>query len=312
MKNHSLLHCVMALCIGMLLHASTAQAQQFACEDIVNGQTKSLTVGGVCRKITNNAGGTICAIVETAAAWNDYITRSIPGVTIAACGSAACAARTVNWGSCTQTYAGGASGSTGALIDSTGPATGTFNYSCSDGTFSNTGSNCSGGGSSGGGCFAGNTTVLMADGSTKPIKDVVKGDNVMSFDVAGQWGPLTPKPVSGVITFKDKPVTRINGSLLVTPEHKFPRGDGNVIKAGDFKLGDIFITAEGYPVKITKLEPNFATEDTVYNIEVEGNHSYVADGVRTHNMVFTRKGLLETQGQARLFKMCIDCDLNPY
>ena len=133
-------------------------------------------------------------------------------------------------------------------------------------------------GNSGGdaGCFAGDTPILMADGTERPIKDVRLGDMVMAFD---GLGPLEPRRVVGLMVHAGREVRDIG--VLVTPEHRFltPDGDHKPLEQIIEREG-LAINADGGSVAITARDGGRAD---VHNIDVEDLHIYVAGGLRVHN-----------------------------
>lgn len=183
------------------------------------------------------------------------------------------------------------------------------NYSesrcCSNGTLSGTFTNasCSDNyGSCGGGCFAAGVEILMADGSTKPIEEIKKGDVVMSYDIYHPDSKLVPNKVVATVSYENKRVLRINGLFIVTPDHKFPQlGKKGARKAGEFRLGDKLIAEDGSTIEITKMEYLDAPQ-TVYNFEVEHFHSYVANGVRTNNMMLLPQSVEEAKRDSGLLQ----------
>ena len=149
---------------------------------------------------------------------------------------------------------------------------------------SGSGGSSGGGGSGGMGCFIAGTKVTMADGTLKVIEDVALGDEVMAFEGDG---PLVPRRVVSLFRHLDKPVIRINRGVTCTPEHPFychavsSSGFG-WRPAADVRIGDRLMSEHGEPVEVLSVEP--AGVATVYNLEVEGLHTYVADDFRVHNI----------------------------
>ena len=75
----------------------------------------------------------------------------------------------------------------------------------------------------------------------------------------------------------------INGNVLkVTDVHPFyvrksvSSKDYDWIEAQDLKIGDILLMNDGTLVKIDKIN-HYNNQETVYNLEVEGNHDYFVD-----------------------------------
>ncbi|WP_308295673.1 RHS repeat-associated core domain-containing protein [Streptomyces odontomachi] len=147
--------------------------------------------------------------------------------------------------------------------------------------------------------FTGDTPVLMADGTTKPIKDVQVGDEVASTDPeTGESGPRTVNTVikgTGTkrlteITIavygpersgngKSTTLTATDGHPFWVPElHKW-------MQASDLKPGQWLQSSAGTWVQITAIRHRIG-QATVYNLSVEGLHTYyVAAGaaVLVHN-----------------------------
>lgn len=99
------------------------------------------------------------------------------------------------------------------------------------------GDGSSGGGSSGGsgGCFAPGTLVLMADGTSKPIKDLVIGDKVASWDFASE--SQVPATVSYVYHVQRDYHFLLDG-IQVTAEHPFCIGIGQFSDVQSLVVGD--------------------------------------------------------------------------
>ena len=145
-------------------------------------------------------------------------------------------------------------------------------------------------GGGGGGCFAGDTAVLMADGSTRQIKDIKQGDYVMAFDMKDPRGALTSRKVAATVRYDNRDTLRLNHTIVVTPDHKLPNAKGMKVTAGSLQVGDSLIGADGKPVAITSIERNYATLP-VYNMEVEGLHTYVVHNVRSNNQLIRQSSI---------------------
>lgn len=158
----------------------------------------------------------------------------------------------------------------------------------------------------GGGCFTGNMLVLMADGTEKPIADIMAGELVMSLDVENN------KLVSAKV--QDLMIPRVcniyelrlsNGKVIETTiEHPFRTANGkwanidtnatyrtvsgNIHKPEvDIQLaeGMLLRGAEG-TARIMKIVDTGRTE-TVYNLSRVGPHrNYFVEGMCVHNIEF--------------------------
>ena len=131
-----------------------------------------------------------------------------------------------------------------------------------------------------GGCFIAGTMILMADGTTKPIEEVVSGDAILTRASA-----LDGRLVSGKVlkTFEHTVNEHllINGTLGVTKEHIiFLNGQWQL--AGKAQLGDTLVDQDGNPIVINSIE-TVRKPMKVYNFEVEEYHTYFANGLYVHN-----------------------------
>ncbi len=148
-------------------------------------------------------------------------------------------------------------------------------------------SSCSadgGGGGGGGGCFLPETLITMADGTTKPIKDIQVGDYIVEA--------LTNKPTK-VIGVKSRPhdtskwVFSLSNDVepYITEEHPF-YDDSNELCA----ISDLATTLAPWlgPIKVVDVPNKKKTGDvTVYNLMLETGESHYANGVRVNNIVKT-------------------------
>ena len=170
------------------------------------------------------------------------------------------------------------------------------NGSDRDNDFTGTSASISDGGSFG--CFVAGTPVLMADESERPIEAIKIGDMVMAFDGLGR---LTPARVVNCLTAEDKQIVEV-GSIRVTPLHRFLLADGSFKSIGEVSSDDQLVRANGEfhrPPEIGSVPGSH----TVYNLTVEGLHTYVAGGFRVHNIKpvsldLDGDGLIQTTGRS--------------
>ena len=130
------------------------------------------------------------------------------------------------------------------------------------------------------GCFLSGTSILMADGSQKPIEAIEVGDFVLSYDETNRI--MIPDRVSETLHHpKEDAYLIINGYMRVTPVHRVLSRD-RWISIGELDSGDPLTDTEGSDIDIDYIiainEPV-----NVYNFEVESFHTYVADGYVVHN-----------------------------
>jgi prepilin-type N-terminal cleavage/methylation domain-containing protein/prepilin-type processing-associated H-X9-DG protein len=177
-----------------------------------------------------------------------------------------------------------------------------------------------GGGGGGGGCFLAGTPVLMADRTTKPIEEIKVGDKILAYDE--ESGEIKPDKVKRTFMFPEEPgYLVINNHIKVTSYHRFLIDDGRKMmdekrklslrgrseatdeaiseiaslttfarnddtmewkEAGLLKLGDKLLTSKDKLEPITSIEKVNETV-TVYNMEVNPYHTFIAGGVVVHN-----------------------------
>ena len=145
-----------------------------------------------------------------------------------------------------------------------------------------------------GGCFPAGCRVSTPVGD-KPIESLSVGDQVYGFDA-----DTGMKTVASVVkTFhhaweevhERSPLlilTHAKGVCTITANHwVYRRNDrdgeyANFDRAGMLVVGDVLTLEDGSESVIEKIEsgPEY---DFVYNLTVEGVHTYFADGVRVHN-----------------------------
>jgi len=131
-----------------------------------------------------------------------------------------------------------------------------------------------------GGCFKAGTQILIAEGVTKPIEQIKVGDTVLTRENPYSL-KLVPAKVTNTVKHHVGDYLLINGQLGVTIEHVvFANNQWKTAK--DVKIGDIMSGINGKEIKVYSIKPISAPTD-VYNFEVEGKHTYIADGFYVHN-----------------------------
>ena len=133
--------------------------------------------------------------------------------------------------------------------------------------------------------FAEGTTVLMANGSLKPIEKIQPGEWVMSFDTNSSSSDLEPREV--IDTFKHiiRDVLEVQSgedSMIVARGQLFlaPNADWQ------FAHETARITdTDGNPRDFTVTKV-IGGKHKIYDIIVDRNHSLVANGFRVHNISF--------------------------
>jgi hypothetical protein len=149
-------------------------------------------------------------------------------------------------------------------------------------------------------CFISGTKITMADGSVKSIEDVVIGDRLVGKDksintvldfVRPMLGSRTLISFNGGVPFmtNDHPVYMKDGSWKsYDPEatkNKYVKLSSWDI--GKLEVGDVIETNDGLGFKIQSMSENYGSPDLqVYNFSLDGNHTYVANGLVVHNKCF--------------------------
>ena len=132
--------------------------------------------------------------------------------------------------------------------------------------------------------FSGDTPVLMANGVSKPIKSIRRGDEVGS---AVPGGRVSPHEVVGLhVTVTDRDyvdvVIRVDdGSETVegTAHHLYWDVTANAwTQAKDLKIGHRLQSADGRTVVVVGLRPHTGRLAT-YNLTVEHVHTYFVAGI---------------------------------
>ena len=123
-------------------------------------------------------------------------------------------------------------------------------------------------------CFKKGTKILMYDGSEKNIEDVKVGDIVVSAENAPVKVTKKMKPVKNYhIT-----ITTDNGrSVTTTDTQPLMKADGEYIDVQNLTIGTALINVlEVAPLRVTNMEDG--EFDFVYDIETDGDNSYIANG----------------------------------
>ncbi|MFD7159036.1 RHS repeat-associated core domain-containing protein [Kribbella sp. NPDC059898] len=141
--------------------------------------------------------------------------------------------------------------------------------------------------------FAGETPVLMADGTKKPISQVEVGDMVLATDPA--TGEQGPHKVSALIEHPDDLVDLEVGDAAVTttPDHPFWNAtDQRFEPAAEFDAGDQVLSADGRRVGIGKLSSGRPHHAAAYNLTVDGLHTYYVLAGETPVLVHNSGGCI--------------------
>jgi hypothetical protein len=138
-----------------------------------------------------------------------------------------------------------------------------------------------GAGGGGGGCFLGHTLVRTPDG-LRAIETLQPGDEVLSFD---DQGALHQATVLKVHVHENERVVRYRlwgGAVLdATPNHWVLNQFNAFVEIGTLGADDCLVDENGHLRPI--VERTEHGRGTVYNLTVEGHHTFIAGGIRVHN-----------------------------
>ncbi|MFF8770795.1 polymorphic toxin-type HINT domain-containing protein, partial [Kitasatospora sp. NPDC015120] len=129
--------------------------------------------------------------------------------------------------------------------------------------------------------FDPSTPVLMADGSYLPISRVQAGDQVASADP--ETGELRAEPVLAVlVTYTTKHMVEFDTDLdpttpgvRATSYHPVWVEDRGWVQAGDLRIGDPVVAADGTALPLTRIvDEGDLPDQLVYNLNVGDLHTY--------------------------------------
>jgi superfamily I DNA/RNA helicase len=152
-------------------------------------------------------------------------------------------------------------------------------------------------------CLIEGTLIAMADGTARPIEAVAVGDEVRSAHGSGDFRPARVLAVArreregmGV-----RITTRSGRRLVSTPEHnhiaRLDTGspyllDGKALPflpAASVRPGMVMFDAEGGYDIVERVE-RVPLEAPVYDLDIERTHNFVANGIVTHNSIYSWRG----------------------
>ncbi len=132
----------------------------------------------------------------------------------------------------------------------------------------------------GGGCFVEGTKVLMADGSSRNIQDIKKGDFIATRE-SSQSNKIVKAKVIGFQKAQDNGYLILNNTLKITPDHIL-WVNNSWTTAGNIQEGDKLVDDSGNTVLVSSIEWQSGKFD-VYNLDVEKYHTFFANGIWVHN-----------------------------
>jgi len=134
---------------------------------------------------------------------------------------------------------------------------------------------------SGGGCFSGSTRVSIPNGY-KPINEIKEGDVVLSFD---DQGKVHEAKVSKVHRHEGEEIWDYKfwggDSFIATPNHWVLNQFNAFVCVGTLEKDDCVVNQNNHLVPF--LSKKKIGLETVYNLTVENQHTFIAENIRVHN-----------------------------
>tara|TARA_Y100001963_G_scaffold142406_1_gene211926 strand:+ start:1293 stop:3440 length:2148 start_codon:yes stop_codon:yes gene_type:complete len=143
-------------------------------------------------------------------------------------------------------------------------------------------------------CFIQDTMILTSERGEVPIQDLRKDDMVIGYEgddiVENKVLNLLVHQIGGdlvkIYTRKGHITGTKNHPLLAkTVASDYQQSIFTDVR--DLSIGDYLLDAAGEPLEIISIE-DIEGEQVTYNLEIEGNKTYIANGYRVHNARFTK------------------------
>lgn len=150
--------------------------------------------------------------------------------------------------------------------------------------------------------FSGETEVLMADGTTKPISEVEVGDWVLAEDP--ETGERGAREVTHLWVHQDTIIDLTIGGhdVATTEDHPFwNHTDAEWQAVAALDVGDLVLTANGATLTVDSIDWGSARTTTSYNLTVDDIHTYYVEvggeEVLVHNVCeWTTRSRLRAAG----------------
>lgn len=136
----------------------------------------------------------------------------------------------------------------------------------------------------GGGCFVAGTRVATPAGP-RAIESIRPGESVTAFDADGQTFAATVRKTFVHAVPATLCLTIAGRQIVTTAEHPISTGGGAFTPAGLLRVGDSVALFDGqrWSVRAVEAIDHDGAAMTVYNLEVDGPHTFIAEGVGVHN-----------------------------
>jgi len=168
-----------------------------------------------------------------------------------------------------------------------------------------------------GGCFVSGTLVTLSNKESVIIEDVKEGDMVITYNVEkniqeiGKVKSLISLKKNDIVSIKLSNSTNIEctsehpfwvvnkGWSSISPEKSLLYPDMNIKK---MMVSDILLTDSNTEVIVDDIKELKNKTINVYNLQIEGNHNYYANGILVHNKMAFDGDDDKLKGVKKLFK----------
>jgi hypothetical protein len=128
-------------------------------------------------------------------------------------------------------------------------------------------------------CAAAGQLVLLPDG-LKPIETLSTGDAILSYDFS--LGQRVIDEVTTVRSVEIDGYIRVNGALKITGSHRLWSPERGWTMAGDIRLDDTLLGADGNTVAVHSIE-RIDERATVFAVSVKTSACFFVGGYLAHN-----------------------------
>lgn len=126
----------------------------------------------------------------------------------------------------------------------------------------------------------GDSLVLMADGTHKEIQTIVVGDEVVSYNILDN---VLETSIVEHLTNEEKNYLTINDKLTLSPDHLVYVLEKGYVLAENVAVGDYLIDENEEQVLVNSVSVVSDETITVYDISVDKNSNFFAQGYLVHN-----------------------------
>jgi uncharacterized repeat protein (TIGR01451 family) len=140
---------------------------------------------------------------------------------------------------------------------------------------------CGSGGGSVKTCVVEGQTVLLANGNSVFVQDVLVGDKVLSYNLENNT--FEEDEITFVKENKPESYFRINNKLELTSGHEIYVIDKGYIEVDDLKVNKDYILDNGNPILVTSKKHIKNNDKVTYTLTVKNNKNLFVNGVLVHN-----------------------------